>query len=37
MIQTIAEARSILAPVFARYGVSRAVLFGSLALGTATA
>ena len=37
MIQTIAEARSTLAPVFARYGVSRAVLFGSLAKGTATA
>ena len=32
----ITEIRDVLSPVFARYGVSRAVLFGSLAKGTAT-
>ena len=32
----ITEIRDVLAPVFDHYGVSRAVLFGSLAKGTAT-
>ena len=32
----IAEIRDVLSPVFDRYGVTRAVLFGSVAKGTAT-
>ena len=36
MVRTIAEARNILTPVFVRNGITRAVLFGSLAKGTAT-
>lgn len=36
MIRTISDARSALTPVFDRYGISRAVLFGSVAKGTAT-
>ena len=36
MIQTVKEAQSVLAPVFDEYGIRRAVLFGSIAKGTAT-
>ena len=36
MLQTIADIQSSLAPVFSLYGISRAVLFGSAAKGTAT-
>ena len=36
MIRTISDAQSALTPVFDRYGISRAVLFGSVAKGTAT-
>lgn len=32
----ISELQSALSPVFAKYGISRAVLFGSVAAGTAT-
>lgn len=35
-VYTVKELREILAPVFARYGVRRAVLFGSYGKGTAT-
>ena len=37
MLQTVNDARRMLAPVFDQYGVSKAVLFGSVAKGTATA
>lgn len=37
MLQTVSDARRMLAPVFDQYGVSKAVLFGSIAKGTATA
>lgn len=37
MVKTVAEARSALLPVFERYDIARAVLFGSVAKGTATA
>ena len=36
MLQTVNDARQMLAPVFDQYGVSKAVLFGSVAKGTAT-
>ena len=36
MIRSISDAQSALTPVFDRYGISRAVLFGSVAKGTAT-
>lgn len=36
MIWTVRDAQATLAPVFEQYGVSRAVLFGSIAQGTAT-
>lgn len=36
MIRTISDAQSALTPVFDRYGISRAVLFGSVAKGTVT-
>ena len=36
MVRTISDAQSALTPVFDRYGISRAVLFGSVAKGTAT-
>ena len=36
MIQTAADARSVLKPVFEQYDIASAVLFGSLAKGTAT-
>lgn len=36
MIWTVRDAQDALAPVFEQYGVSRAVLFGSIAQGTAT-
>lgn len=36
MLQTITEVQSVLTPIFDRYGISRAVLFGSVAKGTAT-
>ena len=35
MLQTVSDARRMLAPVFDQYGVSKAVLFGSIAKGTA--
>ena len=35
-IYTIPQLRDILSPVFARYGIRRAVLFGSYGKGTAT-
>lgn len=37
MLQTVSDARRMLTPVFDQYGVSKAVLFGSIAKGTATA
>ena len=37
MVKTVAEVRSALLPVFERYDIARAVLFGSVAKGTATA
>ena len=37
MLQTVNDVRRMLAPVFDQYGVSKAVLFGSIAKGTATA
>lgn len=36
MTHSIAELKTILSPVFISYGISRAVLFGSVAKGTAT-
>lgn len=36
MIQTISDVKSVLIPIFERYDISRAVLFGSVAKGTAT-
>ena len=36
MVRTISDAQSVLTPIFDRYGISRAVLFGSVAKGTAT-
>ena len=36
MIRNITDILSSLAPVFRSYGISRAVLFGSIAKGTAT-
>ena len=36
MIWTVRDAQDVLTPVFEQYGVSRAVLFGSIAQGTAT-
>lgn len=36
MIQTISDIQAVLSPVFDRYGISRAVLFGSVAKGSAT-
>lgn len=36
MPRTISDIQTALFPVFHRYGISRAVLFGSLAKGTAT-
>jgi len=36
MIRNITDIQSSLAPVFRSYGISRAVLFGSIAKGTAT-
>ena len=36
MAQSISELQMILTPVFHDYGISRAVLFGSVAKGTAT-
>lgn len=37
MVPSISDVQSILPPIFDRYGISRAVLFGSVAKGTATA
>ena len=37
MLQTVSDARRMLAPVFDQYGVSKAVLFGSIVKGAATA
>ena len=36
MVHSVSEIRTALVPVFLDYGISRAVLFGSLAKGTAT-
>lgn len=36
MTRNVSELQAVLTPVFHRYGISRAVLFGSLAKGTAT-
>ena len=36
MIWTVRDSQDALTPVFEQYGVSRAVLFGSIAQGTAT-
>ena len=36
MSQTISDIRTALSPVFDQYGISRAVLFGSVAKGLAT-
>lgn len=36
MIWTVRDAQDALTPVFEQYGISRAVLFGSIAQGTAT-
>lgn len=36
MMQNISDIQSVLTPVFDGYGISRAVLFGSVAKGTAT-
>ena len=36
MIWTVRDAQDALTPVFEQYGVSRAVLFGSIAQGTAS-
>ncbi len=36
MLQNLTELKHTLAPIFASYDISRAVLFGSLAAGTAT-
>ena len=36
MAQNISDITAVLTPVFHRYGISRAVLFGSVAKGTAT-
>lgn len=33
---TVSDIQAVLAPVFDRYGISRAVLFGSVAKGSAT-
>lgn len=35
LLQTVSDIQAALAPVFSSYGISRAVLFGSLAKGTA--
>ena len=37
MLQTVSDARRMLTPVFDQYGVSKAVLFGSIVKGAATA
>lgn len=36
MVQSITEIKTILSPVFSNYGISRAILFGSMAKGTST-
>ena len=36
MVQTISDVQNVLTPVFHDYGILRAVLFGSVAKGTAT-
>ncbi len=36
MTQNISDITAILTPVFNHYGISRAILFGSIAKGTAT-
>lgn len=36
MVQNISDITAVLTPVFNSYGISRAVLFGSVAKGTAT-
>lgn len=36
MVRTIDDVQELLMPVFNTYGISRAVLFGSMAKGTAT-
>lgn len=36
MMQKVSDLRAVLTPVFDDYGISRAILFGSVAKGTAT-
>lgn len=36
MVKTIDDVQTTLFPVFVKYGISKAILFGSLAKGTAT-
>lgn len=36
MMRNLSDLRAVLTPVFSDYGISRAVLFGSVARGTAT-
>ena len=36
MVRSISEIKTILSPIFSNYGISRAILFGSVAKGTAT-
>lgn len=36
MVRSISEIKTILSPVFSNYGISQAILFGSVAKGTAT-
>jgi predicted nucleotidyltransferase len=36
MLQTISEAKKVLTPIFDLYGITRAILFGSVAKGKAT-
>ena len=36
MTRSVSDIKTVLTPVFDNYGISRAVLFGSIAKGTAT-
>lgn len=36
MLQTVSDAKKVLKPIFDSYGILRAILFGSVAKGTAT-
>lgn len=37
MVENMSDVQRVLLPLFVRYGITRAVLFGSMAKGTATA